>query len=253
MKEVILSTKDLCRSFVTNGEKNHVLSNITLDIYKGDFTVVMGASGTGKSTLLYGLSGMDRVTSGEILFKGKDITKMSDNKLALLHQKGFGFVFQQMHLVSNLTLFENVAVPGYLDKSVSAKEVQKRAEELLEAVNLKEAKKRLPSQVSGGEQQRAAIARAMIHKPDILFADEPTGALNRKNSMDVLDLLTSLNEDGQSVIMVTHDLKAATRASRILYLDDGKVAGELSLSPYSKEERKSRETQINAWLSSMSW
>ena len=158
-----------------------------------------------------------------------------------------------MHLVSNLSLYENIVVPGFLNKEKSSAEVKKRGEELLEKMNIDHIKTHLPSQVSGGEQQRCAIARAVINSPKLLFADEPTGALNRKNTTDVLNLLTQLNNDGQSILMVTHDIRAALRATRILYLEDGKIMGELSLPPYNPQEEKSRETQVNAWLTSMEW
>jgi putative ABC transport system ATP-binding protein len=173
--------------------------------------------------------------------------------LSKLRQKDFGFIFQQMHLVSNLTLFENIAVSGYLDKTVSAAAVKQRTGELLEKMGIDHVGNHLPTQVSGGEQQRCAIARAVVSAPKLLFADEPTGALNRKNTNEVLSLLTELNKAGQSILMVTHDMKAALRATRILYLEDGKIVGELTLPPYNPEEKKSRETQVNAWLSSMQW
>ncbi|MDE7399431.1 MAG: ABC transporter ATP-binding protein [Oscillospiraceae bacterium] len=253
MKNTVLSAKGLCKSFAHNGGQVHILSHVDFDLYKGDFTVIMGASGSGKSTLLYALSGMDRATGGEVLYNGKDIVKMKENELAKLRYTDFGFIFQQMHLVSNLTLFENVAVSGYLNKSKSAAEVRKRADKLLEQMSVSHIKDHLPTQVSGGEQQRCAVARAVINSPKVLFADEPTGALNRKNTTDVLDLLTELNKDGQSVLMVTHDMRAALRANRILYIGDGKIIGELSLPPYSPSEEKSRETQVNAWLTSLEW
>ncbi len=253
MKTVILSAKGLCKSFAHNGGQLHVLSHIDVDIYEGDFTVIMGASGSGKSTLLYALSGMDRATAGEVIYHGCDLVKMKEKELAKLRYTDFGFIFQQMHLVSNLSLFENVAVPGYLNKSVSAKAVKKRTDELLEQMSVTQIKTHLPSQVSGGEQQRCAVARAVINSPRLLFADEPTGALNRKNTTDVLNLLTELNVDGQSVLMVTHDIRAALRANRILYLEDGKIIGELTLPPYHAQEEKSRETQVNAWLTSLEW
>ena len=253
MKNTILSAKGLCKSFAHNGGQNHILSHIDFDLYEGDFTVVMGASGSGKSTLLYALSGMDRATAGKVLYNGKDIVTMKEKELAGLRYKDFGFIFQQMHLVSNLTLFENITVPGFLDKSKPAAEVKERAEKLLEQMEISHVKTHLPSQVSGGEQQRCAIARAAIHEPKVLFADEPTGALNRKNTIEVLNLLTELNKEGQSILMVTHDMRAALRATRILYIADGKIIGELTLPPYNLEEEKSRETQVNAWLSSMEW
>ena len=253
MKKVILSAKDLCKSFAHNGGQLHVLSHVNLELYEGDFTVIMGASGSGKSTLLYALSGMDRATAGEVMYQGSDLVKMKEKELAKLRYTDFGFIFQQMHLVSNLSLFENVAVPGYLNKSVSAQEVKKRANKLLEQMSVSHIKTHLPSQVSGGEQQRCAVARAVVNAPKLLFADEPTGALNRKNTSDVLNLLTELNHDGQSVLMVTHDIRATLRANRILYIEDGKIIGELSLPPYQPEEEKSRETQVNAWLTSLEW
>lgn len=253
MKNTVLSAKKLCKSFAHNGGQIHILSHIDFDLYEGDFTVIMGASGSGKSTLLYALSGMDRATAGEVIYNGNDIVKMRENDLAKLRYTDFGFIFQQMHLVSNLTLFENVAVPGYLNKSKPAAEVRKRTEKLLEQMSVSHIKSHLPTQVSGGEQQRCAIARAVINSPRVLFADEPTGALNRKNTTDVLDLLTELNRDGQSVLMVTHDMRAALRADRILYIADGKIIGELTLPTYSQSDERSRETQVNAWLTSLEW
>jgi putative ABC transport system ATP-binding protein len=253
MKNTILSAKGLCRSYAHDGGQSHILQHIDLDLYEGDFTVIMGASGSGKSTLLYCLSGMDRATAGQVSYQGKDIVSMKEKELSKLRQKDFGFIFQQMHLVSNLSLFENVAVSGYLDKTTSAADVKARTEELLEKMGIDHIKTHLPSQVSGGEQQRCAIARAVVTNPRLLFADEPTGALNRKNTNEVLSLLTDLNKAGQSILMVTHDMKAALRATRILYLEDGKIIGELTLPPYNPEETKSRETQVNAWLSSMQW
>lgn len=253
MSSNILTAHDLCKSFAHNGGQVHVLQHVDLEIREKDFTVVMGASGSGKSTLLYALSGMDKATSGQVMFEGKDLVKMKEKELASLRSHDFGFIFQQMHLISNLNLLENVAVPGYLNNEKNASEVKARAEKLLEQMGISDVKTHLPSQVSGGEQQRCAIARAIIHEPKLLFADEPTGALNRKNTREVLDLMTDLNRNGQSILMVTHDLRAALRASRLLYLEDGNVIGEMTLPPYDKEEEQSRETQVNAWLSSMKW
>lgn len=253
MKKTILSAKGLSKSFAHNGVQNHILSGLDIEIYDGDFTVIMGASGSGKSTLLYALSGMDRATAGQVVYGGKDIVKMSENDLAKLRHGNFGFIFQQMHLVSNLSLFENVAVSGYLNKSVSADEVNKRAEELLEKMGISHIKTQLPSQCSGGEQQRCAIARAVINNPKLIFADEPTGALNRRNTTEVLNLLTDLNSSGQSILMVTHDSRAALRATRIIYIADGAVVGDMELPTYTSETEKSRETQLNAWLASMEW
>lgn len=253
MKNTILSAKGLCKSFAHNGGQIHILSHVDMELYEGDFTVIMGASGSGKSTLLYALSGMDRATAGEVDYGGKDLVKMNEKGLAGLRHTDFGFIFQQMHLVSNLSLFENIAVPGYLNKNKSAAQVKERTEKLLEQMGISHIKTHLPSQVSGGEQQRCAIARAVINEPKLLFADEPTGALNRKNTTEVLNLLTELNRSGQSILMVTHDMRAALRATRILYIADGRIIGDMTLPPYSADEEKSRETQVSAWLNSMEW
>ncbi len=213
----------------------------------------MGPSGAGKSTLLYALSGMDRITSGEINYQGETISRYSEDQMARLRSREFGFVFQQTHLVSNLTLYENVAVAGYVGKKRPPQEVAERAIALLEQMNVGSAKDRLPAQVSGGEAQRAAIARAMINNPGLLFADEPTGALNKSNSEDVLNLLSQLNQSGQSILMVTHDIRAALRGNRILYLEDGKVLDELNLPVYDAGQIKEREAQVNGWLSALQW
>lgn len=253
MKNVILSAKGLCKSYAHNGGQNHILSHVDIEIYEGDFTVVMGASGSGKSTLLYALSGMDKATAGEVLYHGENLVQCKEKKLAALRHGDFGFIFQQMHLVSNLSLFENIVVPGYLNKQKNASEIKAYANDLMEKMGISHIKSHLPSQVSGGEQQRCAIARAVINSPKLLFADEPTGALNRHNTTEVLNLLTELNQAGQSILMVTHDMRAALRASRILYLEDGKITGTLDLQPYNKAEEKSREKQVDAWLNAMEW
>lgn len=253
MKEVFLQGKNICKVFSQNGETSPVLNEVNVQIYKGDFTVIMGASGAGKSTLLYALSGMDHITSGEIEYKGKRISNFSETQMAGLRAKEFGFVFQQTHLVSNLTLFENIAVAGYVGGEHSPKEVRQRALELLAQMHVHGAKDRLPSQTSGGEAQRAAIARAMINDPGLIFADEPTGALNKSNSEEVLNLLSSLNEAEQSILMVTHDVKAAIRGNRILYLEDGKILDELALPAFQAADTREREAQATQWLSSLHW
>lgn len=253
MKNVILRAKNVCKSFYQGSEETQILKSVTTDIYEGDFTVIMGASGAGKSTLLYALSGMDSITSGEVIFKEQKINNFSEKEQAVLRAKQFGFIFQQMHLVSNLTLFENIAVAGYAGESKNIKDIQEKTMKWLQQMNIDGVKNHLPSQVSGGEAQRAAIARAMINNPQLIFGDEPTGALNKSSSEEVLNLLTGFNKNGQSILMVTHDIKAAIRGNRILYLEDGKILDELDLAAYQEDNAKTREAKVNDWLTALQW
>ena len=202
---------------------------------------------------------MDAPTSGDVLFAGCSIAGASERELADLRAQSFGFVFQAAHLVSNLTLFENIAVPGYLKRGRSVADTRARAQELLERMGLSDVAAHLPSQSSGGQQQRCAVARAVVNDPAIVFADEPTGALNQANSREVLALLSELNAHGQTVLMVTHDVKSAVRGNRVLYFEDGGVRGELALPVWDATRAddaayvRDREAQANAWLTSLSW
>ncbi len=249
----LIKANKLCKTYANDGIQNHVLSNVDLEIDEGEFVAIMGASGSGKSTLLYCLSGMTTATSGEVIYDKKDICRMKEKELTKLRYNGFGFVFQQINLVPNLTLRENIAVPGYLNKNKSRKDIDSRVDELLKTVGIYEVKDHNPSRTSGGQQQRCAIARGLINEPKILFADEPTGALNRSTSKEVLNLFTDFNKKGQTVLLVTHDIKTAIRATRILYIEDGSIKGELKMSDYKENEEKARETQVNSWLTSLNW
>ncbi|WP_395016731.1 ABC transporter ATP-binding protein [Robinsoniella peoriensis] len=253
MKKVLLQGRQVSKVFVQGQVKNKILDLVDVDIYEQDFTIIMGSSGAGKSTLLYALSGMDAISDGTVEYKGIQISRLKEKQIAKLRAEEFGFVFQQTHLVSNLTLFENVAVAGFVSKKGSTGEIWKRARTLLTQMGVEKAENRLPSQVSGGEAQRAAIARAMIGNPGLLFADEPTGALNKSHTDEVLNLLTSLNNSGQSILMVTHDLRAALRGNRILYLEDGKVLDELTMTKYQMAEERQRENKLKEWLSELQW
>lgn len=252
MAKPIIKTVDVCKTFVSDGEQFHAIRNISMEIYENDFTVIMGSSGSGKSTLLYLLSGMDRITAGEVYFLGQRIDKIKEKEMALFRRKNVGFVFQAINLVPNLTLFENIALPGYLGEKDKDK-VHEHSFKLLESMGIRDLSGRLPSKVSGGQQQRVAIARALINSPQVLFADEPTGSLNSQQGINVLDLLTEINNNGQSVVMVTHDIKAACRADRILFIKDGRIDGDLRLGKYSAESKELREKQIFAYVSEKGW
>ena len=252
MQKAILSTKKLCKTFSTGGLQQHVLKNMDLEIYDGDFTVVMGPSGAGKSTLLYALSGMDKPTLGEINFSGREISKLSNDKLAVFRRDNCGFVFQQIYLLDNMSVLDNILACGLLVNK-NRKDIVQRAKELLSRLNLDEQTwRKFPAQISGGEAQRAGIARALINNPKIVFADEPTGALNSANGKAVLDSLTDVNSKGQSVLMVTHDLRSARRGGRILYLQDGVIRGECMLGKYTSGD-KERGNKLSAFLSEMGW
>lgn len=230
----------------------HVLKNIDLELYKGDFTVIMGASGAGKSTLLYALSGMDTPSLGRITFGNEVISDLSSDGLALFRKKHCGFVFQQIYLIDSMSIIDNVLAAGLL-VSKDKKAVAARAKELFAAVDIsEETTMKFPAQISGGQAQRAGIVRALINSPEILFADEPTGALNSKSGLDVLDTLTEFNNNGQSVVMVTHDMRSARRGNRILYIKDGTVLGECDLGKYKSGDEQ-RHKKLSAFLTEMGW
>lgn len=251
-QQILLKTEKLCKTFSNGGQQQHVLKNIDLELYQGDFTVIMGASGAGKSTLLYALSGMDTPSLGTITFGDKVISDLSQDGLAVFRREHCGFVFQQIYLIDGMSVTDNVLSAGLLVNKDKKALVQK-AKELFAAVDIsEETQKKFPTQISGGEAQRVGIVRALINNPEILFADEPTGALNSKTGFDVLDTLTKFNEQGQSVVMVTHDMRSACRGNRILYLKDGMILGECDLGRYSHSDIQ-RHEKLSAFLKEMGW
>lgn len=252
MEKILLKTDKLSKTFSSGGTLQHVLKNIDLELYKGSFTVIMGASGAGKSTLMYALSGMDKPSLGTITFGDKVISGMTPDQLAVFRRRHCGFVFQQIYLLESMSIMDNVLLAAFLVNK-DRKAVIKRAKELFKAVSIpEETQKKFPAQISGGEAQRAGIVRALINSPEILFADEPTGALNSKTGLDVLDTLTKFNEQGQSVVMVTHDIRSARRGDRILYLKDGIILGECLLGKY-KHGDEERHIKLSAFLKEMGW
>lgn len=252
MKNSVIKTNNLCKSFVLGKTALNVIKNLNLEIYEGDFTVIMGSSGSGKSTLLYTISGMDSQTNGTVTLLGKDISAMKEGELSSIRKKDISFVFQSINLLPDITVFENITYCGY-GANKNKKEINEETLKLLEALGLTDAKDKYPSEISGGMQQRVALARAIITSPKILFGDEPTGALNSAAGEEVLDILSDLNNKGQTIVMVTHDLKAAARASRLIYLRDGRIDGELSLDKFSKTDYKNREVLIFEFLKERGW
>lgn len=251
-RNILLKTENLSKTFSNGGQQQHVLKNIDLELYQGDFTVIMGVSGAGKSTLLYALSGMDTPSLGKITFGDKVISDLSQDGLAIFRRNHCGFVFQQIYLIDGMSVMDNVLSAGLLTSKDKKRTIEK-AKQLFSAVGItEETQKKFPTQISGGEAQRVGIVRALINNPKILFADEPTGALNSKTGLDVLDTLTKFNEQGQSVVMVTHDMRSARRGNRILYLKDGVILGECNLGKY-KHGDKARHEKLSAFLKDMGW
>lgn len=246
-KKVIIRAKNLCKTYSTGSEQYHAIRNVDLEIYEGDFTVIMGNSGSGKSTLLYLLSGLDAVTTGEVSFHEQRIDGYKEKQLADFRAKKIGYIYQSINLVPDLTLLENIALPGYVG-GFPKKEVKSKAITLMKKMEIDAQHNRLPSQTSGGQQQRAAIARALINSPDVIFADEPTGSLNFDQGVAVLDILTKMNRQGQSVVMVTHDIKAACRADRLIFIKDGKIGGVLEFEKFNYDDPQDRENIIFSYV-----
>ena len=220
---------------------------------EGDFTVIMGSSGSGKSTLLYAISGMDTPTLGVIDFGGKNLAELNSDQLAIFRRHNCGFVFQQIYLLDHMSVLDNVLASGLLVNK-NKREVAKHAKELLKRVGIQENSwAKFPTQLSGGEAQRVGIVRALINNPGMLFADEPTGALNSASSKNVLDVFTDVNRSGQSIVIVTHDMKSALRGNRILYLQDGVICGDLQLGAYSGEDDDERHEKLRTFLAEMGW
>lgn len=248
----ILEAKDLCKSFSNENVQQHVLKNLNVSVEEGDFVVVMGNSGSGKSTLLYALSGMDRPTLGKVLYENEDISKYTNDNLAKFRKNNCGFVFQQNYLNDNMSVLDNILVAGYLSNR-KKKDIVKQAKELLNRVGLDEkCYNKFPTQLSGGEKQRVAIVRGVINNPKILFADEPTGALNSGNTESVLNVFTELNNSGQTIVMVTHDMKSARRGNRVLYIKDGIITGELVFDKYTGHDEV-RHDILSQFLKEMGW
>ncbi len=253
VESFVIQTESLCKSFSVGGVQQHVLNNLDMQIVEGDFTIIMGSSGSGKSTLLYALSGMDRPTLGTILFGGEEISTYTNDMLAKFRRKNCGFIFQEVFLNENMSIMDNVLASGYLS-GLPRKQVYEKACEFFTLVGIpSEMYKKFPSQMSGGELQRVGLVRAIINDPKVIFADEPTGALNSVNSIAVLDIMNKFHSEGKSIVMVTHDIKSAIRGNRVLYLKDGVILNEIVLGVYDKDNEKERIEKLKAFLDEMGW
>ena len=230
--EKLIQMIDIRKEYKMGDETVYANDGITLDIDKGEFVAIVGKSGSGKSTLMNIIGALDVPTSGTYLLGGKDVGKMSDNQLADIRNKMIGFVFQQYNLLPRMNILENVELP-LLYAHVATHEREKRALEALEKVGLAEKAKQMPKQLSGGQQQRVSIARALAANPSLILADEPTGALDSKTSRQVLDFFKKIHEEGNTVIMITHDNSIAIEAKRVIRIADGKINFDRSSEDYA--------------------
>lgn len=242
--EYILEAKGLKKSF----GPSQVLKGVDLKIRPGEFLAVMGQSGSGKSTLLYNISGMDRPTEGRVIFQDQDLFQLSDEKLSKIRLEQMGFIFQKSHLLKNLSLGDNIILPGFKSGKYSRDQVNRYGKDLMVKMGIDHVAGHDISQVSGGQLQRAAICRALINRPQMIFGDEPTGALNSSASREVMDILNQINEEGTSLMVVTHDPKVAARASRLIFLADGQIIAQVDLGKYRADQRGQREEKMLAWL-----
>ncbi|MBP2436944.1 ABC transporter ATP-binding protein [Microbacterium amylolyticum] len=246
----VLEARALTKTFSTTDPPTQVLHGIDLSVCAGEFLAIMGASGSGKSTLLYALSGMDQPTSGTVTLDGHDLTTLTDTELSRLRLTTMGFVFQQPHFLKNLSTRDNILLPAAKAAGRDTAEAEAHVDALIEQFGLTHIAHHSITRVSGGQLQRAALCRALATRPRIVFADEPTGALNSSMTEEVLNALTTMHSSGTTIVMVTHDANCAARADRVIYLRDGQILDTASIGKWTPEQRTQRETELRGWLAS---
>lgn len=242
MKKII-SCENIIKSYAVGSsgnsasEKRIVLNGVSIDINQGEFVSIMGPSGSGKSTLLFALSGMDGIDSGTVCFGDKVLTDFGERELADLRRTKMGFVFQQPTLLKNLNILDNIILPAVCGNKKGTAKIVEKAKTLMKNTGISDLESRDITQVSGGQLQRAGICRALIADPEIIFGDEPTGALNTKSADEVMDILAKVNAGGTAILLVTHDAKVAARTGRVLFMRDGNIVGEVLLSGGNVDDR----------------
>ena len=242
--QTIINGTDIVKSFGEGEEQVTVLNQVNIQVETGQFVAIMGPSGSGKSTLLYAISGMDKVDSGKISVNNQQIDQMTEKQLADMRREQLGFVFQQSTLLKNLSLIDNIILPSLKNRKQIA-ELEKRAEDLMKKVGIQELRDRKITQVSGGQLQRAGICRALMSQPKIIFGDEPTGALNSKAAQEIMDILLKINEEGTTVVIVTHDVKVAAQSEQVFFMEDGQITDALQLGNYIGQNLERRIEKIN--------
>lgn len=243
MKKIIIG-EDIVKAYNEGDEKHTVLKQVSVEIKENEFVAIMGPSGSGKSTLMFALSGMDSIDSGKVIFEDKELSTLKDNELSEIRRTKMGFIFQQPTMLKNLNLLDNILLPSMVDHNKKVKEYSEKAKSLMKKVGIAELEKRDITQVSGGQLQRAGICRALMNDPEIIFGDEPTGALNSKSAQEIMDILAKINADGTAILLVTHDAKIAAQTERIIFMSDGKVISELKSSKYNGKEIEARINRI---------
>ncbi|WP_144789838.1 ABC transporter ATP-binding protein [Lysinibacillus fusiformis] len=243
MKKLV-SGEQIVKSFQVGTERHEVLKAVSIDLYEGEFVSIMGPSGCGKSTLLYALSGMDSIDHGRVSFDGVDVTTLHDKELAELRRTRMGFVFQQPTFLKSLNILDNIVLPAVRDQRKNMDALTEKAQSIMKKVGIADLAKRDITQVSGGQLQRAGICRALICGPTMIFGDEPTGALNSTSAQEIMDILATINQEGTTVMLVTHDPKIAARTERILFMCDGSIINELRLPPFTDKDLDDRMAKV---------
>lgn len=243
MEKMIIG-ENIVKSFGEGDEKHNVLDGVSIDINAGEFVSIMGPSGSGKSTLLFALSGTDRINSGKVVFDGRDLSVVGDKELSDIRRTKMGFVFQQPTMLQSLNILDNIILPLMRDNRKNAAKIVEKARALMKRAGIEELEKRDITEVSGGQLQRAGICRALISNPNIIFGDEPTGALNSKTAKEIMNIFSEINVDGTAVTLVTHDARVAARTERIMFMRDGKIVSELRLPKFDGRDMDSRVEKV---------
>ncbi len=253
--KTLITSENIVKSFGLGAEKRNVLDGITVDIHQGEFVAIMGPSGSGKSTLLYALSGMDSVDSGKVTFDGADLSALKENELADLRRTKMGFVFQQPTLLRNLNILDNIILPSARDGRKNGAQLTEKARTLMQKTGIAGLENRDITQASGGQLQRVGICRALMGDPKIIFGDEPTGALNSTSASEIMGLLAEIHHTGVTILLVTHDVKVAAKTERVLFILDGKIAGEYQPGAHNgdHDDFKAREAGLTTWLAGMNF
>ncbi|PNV59831.1 ABC transporter ATP-binding protein [Clostridium sp. chh4-2] len=250
MSNIVIG-KNIVKTFGTGMEPVKVLNLVNAEIGSGEFVAVMGPSGSGKTTLLHVLSGMDSITSGSVKFKDDELSEMSENQLADLRRTKMGFIFQQPTMLKNLNLLDNIILPAVPDGRHAAAKLVQKAKILMKKMGIDGLEDRDIREVSGGQLQRAGICRALMNDPEILFADEPTGAVNSKTAEEIMGLLVEINREGTAILLVTHDPLVAAKADRVLFMKDGNIVSELMLQKFGGKDMEARTERVLAKMAAV--